>query len=313
MILKNVRISVKGRPTEVPCLLVGDFHIIIKGRFLRYASVFDDFLDSRGVDDPDPIIHSLKKSKNADIFSFLISFDKSVDVEKISKSEFFYSIKYDYLAAIRITSFEHWWKNEINKNVRRKVKKAMEEGVFVREVPLEDKLIYGIVRIFNETSVRQGKPFWHYGKNFNQVKEEISTYIDRSIFLGAFLGDQLIGFAKLINCGSFGRANQLLSMVKYRDKSVTNALIAELVKICERENIPYLVSGNWTDNSLGNFRRSNGFKKIAIPRHYVPLTLRGEVALRLGLHKGVREILPYTVRRYLRLIRMYFYDRKIVR
>lgn len=304
-------ISVRGKPVEVECLVVEDRTIVIRGRILRVARVFDDFLDSKGVDKPEAIIKILKENQKADIFTFLSRFSAAVGEEGPPDWQDRYHLEYEYEAAIRVLSFDYWWKNDIKKQTRRRIKKAEEEGITVREVPLGDQLLQGIFRIFNETPVRQGKKFWHYGKDLDQVNDEISTYSDRSIFIGAYWGDELIGFAKMINCEKFGRCNQLLSMVAHRNKPVTNALIAELVRTCERKGIPYLKYGAWIEGSLGDFKQNNGFKKLAIPRFYKSLTFRGRVALNVGIHRGVREILPEPVRRSGIWLRRIWYRRSV--
>ena len=33
--------------------------------------------------------------------------------------------------------------------------------------------------IFNEAAIRQGRPFWHYGKDFETVKRQFSRYLAR--------------------------------------------------------------------------------------------------------------------------------------
>ena len=38
----------------------------------------------------------------------------------------------------------------------------------------------GISNVYNETPIRQGRKFWHYGKSFDQVKAANATYLDRS-------------------------------------------------------------------------------------------------------------------------------------
>ena len=52
----------------------------------------------------------------------------------------------------------------------------------VKQTELTDDLIKGIVRINNETPVRQGKPFWHFNKSFDEVKSANSTYPERNYF-----------------------------------------------------------------------------------------------------------------------------------
>src|SRR5437773_1138904 len=60
------------------------------------------------------------------------------------------------------------------------------------------------------------------------------SFLDRSIFIGAFLGETLIGFVKLVTDLNRTHANlmNVVSMVKHRDKAPTNALIAAAVRSC---------------------------------------------------------------------------------
>lgn len=299
----TILVSVKGKSVKAPCLIVDERSIVIKGRIFRIASVFDDFLDSRGIDNPESIILALKEKSKADVFSFYRNFSIVLSEKKEPALQKGYKKEYEHHAGIRVVSYDHWWRHDIKKQTRRRVRKAKEKDVEIRQVPLDDNLIQGITRIFNETPIRQGKPFWHYGKDFHQVKNEISTYAESSIFLGAYWKSELIGFSKLINCGVFGRANQLISMVRHRDKLVTNALIAELVRTCESKRIPNLLYGDWIEGSLGHFKKNNGFKRVTIPKYYKALTLEGRVVLRMGIHKGIREFIPNPIRTYLRSLR----------
>ena len=50
------------------------------------------------------------------------------------------------------------------------VRKAQKMGVEAITVSLSDNLIKGVEKIFNETPIRQGKPFKHYGAKFDQIK-----------------------------------------------------------------------------------------------------------------------------------------------
>ena len=56
------------------------------------------------------------------------------------------------------------------------------------------------------------------------------------------------------------------------------------------------VYGNKTQSSLTDFKRSNGFARIDVPRYYVPLTWKGAAALRLGLHRDQKDRLPAWLR-----------------
>ena len=80
-------------------------------------------------------------------------------------------------------------------------------------------------------------------------------------------------------------------MIKHYDKRPANALIAKAVELCEQQGMSYLMYCNYVYNdpesSLTEFKRRNGFEQALVPRYYVPLTLKGKIALRLGLHRGV--------------------------
>ena len=48
--------------------------------------------------------------------------------------------------------------------------------------------------------------------------------------------------------------------------------------------------------SLDRFKESNGFVKFPITRYYVPLTRKGRVAIRLGLHRELKDALPQSLK-----------------
>jgi len=86
-------------------------------------------------------------------------------------------------------------------------------------------------------------------------------------------------------------------MAAHRDKSPTNALIAESVRLCADRKIGHLCYGKFSygkkqRDSLTDFKQNNGFQRIEVPRYFVPLTMRGKIALRLGLHHKVADRVP---------------------
>ena len=219
--------------------------------------------------------------------------------------------------SFRVSSFDHWIKNQIDFKVRNKVRKAEKNGVVVREVPFDDALVRGIHAIYNESPIRQGKRFWHYGKDLEAVRRMNGTFLDRSIFIGAFLQDNLIGFVKLVSDEDRSQAGlmQIISMIQHRDKAPTNALIAQAVRSCAERGISYLWYANFSygkkqRDSLADFKRHNGFQKVDLPRYYVPLTVAGRMALRLGLHHGINDWIPEPVAATYRKIRSFWYTRK---
>ncbi|MBZ5688639.1 MAG: thiamine phosphate synthase [Acidobacteriia bacterium] len=144
------------------------------------------------------------------------------------------------------------------------------------------------------------------------------TFLDRSMFIGAFLDDKLIGFLKLTSDEAQTQAAlmNIVSMIQHRDKAPTNALIAQAVRSCAEREIPFLVYSNFAHgkkqrDSLSDFKKNNGFKRIDLPRYYVPLTGTGRVALRLGLHHKIAEHFPEPVIATLRQFRNAWYNRRV--
>jgi len=223
----------------------------------------------------------------------------------------------DNLAVLRITTFEHWWTNQIRSTVRNRAKQAEKRGVVMRVVPYGEELVKGICAIYNETPIRQGKKFPHYGMTLKRAWRYAGSFLDRSVYIGAFLGDQMIGFIKLTvdESGTQAGMVHILSMVRHRDKAPTNALIAAAVRACAERQIPYLVYehfnyGNKVGDTLSQFKEVNGFKRVDIPRYYVPLTAVGRIAMRLGLHRRVADRIPESIAGRFRELRRVWYERR---
>ena len=77
------------------------------------------------------------------------------------------------------------------------LERAQKNGVVAKVVPFTDELVSGIKDIYDESPMRQGKPFWHYKKDFNTIKEDNSSFLERSEFIGAYYKNELIGFEKI--------------------------------------------------------------------------------------------------------------------
>jgi hypothetical protein len=144
-----------------------------------------------------------------------------------------------------------------------------------------------------------------------------ATYLDSSIFIGAFLGGKLIGFIKLKTNETRTQAGlmHIVSMIQHRDKAPTNALVAQAVRSCAERGISYLVYSNFAygkkeRDNLSDFKERNGFQKIDLPRYYVPLTGIGWVAFRLGLHHEFANHLPEPMVAKIRKLRSAWYNRK---
>lgn len=283
--------------------------INVQGRLIRIAWLDAD--KYQFLDDPQPLLDDLRKSgTRVDLFTFM---------QRLPATEpkFRYPMEWDNLAVLPVSTFDHWWNHQIRSFPRNRARQAEKRGVTLREVPFDDALVHGIWEIYNESPVRQGVPFRHYGKNIETVYKEEATYLDSSIFIGAFLGDKLIGFVKLVTDETRTQANlmNILSMVGHKDKAPTNALIAQAVRSCAEHGIKYLVYqnfsyGNKAGDSMSHFKEINGFQRVDVPRYYVPLTSIGWAALHLGLHRRLVDHLPEPLIAKLRELRNKWYNRK---
>jgi hypothetical protein len=227
-------------------------------------------------------------------------------------------MEWDNFAALPVTTFDHWWTQVLGFKGRNKAKQAEKKGVKVREIPFDDVLIHGIWQIYNETPIRQGKRFPHYGMSLEKVRPYAGTFLENSVFIGAFFEDVLIGFAKLTIDETRTQAGlmHIVSLIKHRDKSPTNALIAQAVRSCAERHISYLVYsnfayGNKQQDSLSDFKERNGFQRIDIPRYYVPMTRIGHLAFRMGMHRKLIERLPEPLIARLRNYRAGWYNEKL--
>jgi len=270
---------------------IGSFPIVITGNLLRIAQIKDEPWLADGVTDPSTIMSKLKDTRPApDMFVFS---QRLPDTEPL----FNFHSEYDNLAAIPISTYDHWWRDQLKPATRNMVRKAEKAGITTRVIQFDDTLVNGISAIYNELPVRQGRRFWHYQKDIPTVRRENATYLDRAAFVGAFLNDELVGFLKMVYVGQHAKVMQILSFVRHRDKAVTNALLAKAVEVCSSKKLTHLVYANFSygnkgEDSLSGFKRRNAFIRVDIPKYFVPLTMKGKVALALRLHRSPTEFLP---------------------
>jgi len=281
----------------------------IRGRLCRVAHLDAD--DYKFLDNPEPVVSELRKSKlGIDLFTFL---QKLPD----TSPKYPYPQEMDNLAVLPVSTFDHWWTKQIGFKARNKAKQAEKKGIVVREVPFDEALVRGIWQIYNESPVRQGRLFPHYGKNLEVVRKMSGTFLDSSVFIGAFERDRLIGFIKLTIDDSYTQAGimHIVSLLGERDKAPTNALVMQAVRSCADRGIRHLVYskfayGKKLRSSLSDFKERNGFQRVDIPRYYIPLSLWGSFAFRMGLHRSLLDFVPESVGTKLREARIAWYRRK---
>jgi len=303
-------IRIKGRNTNVPFTQIDDRKVTAPGQWLKVASIFDEyFIEGEIVPNPSQIIAQLKAWEvKPDIFTFAQKFTDP-------KPRFSYRMEWEDFAVIPVTTYQNWLRKQIRKDGRVNLNRAAREGILVRPTGYDDQFVRGIKALCDDTPVRQGKPFWHHGKSFDEIKKIHGTYCERAQYIGAYFENELIGFLKMVYVDNFAKTMHVIGMEKYFYKRPTNALIAKAVEICAEKGIAYLNYGQYNfpgkkESSLSDFKRRNGFQEFKFPRYYVPLTTKGRLALGLGLHRDSKTLVPWVATKFMLYLRSFYYQKR---
>ena len=280
----------QNTPSEPNPSFSPDLAFRVRGHWLRIASLQDEWF----TDTPEPAaaLEALSRARTrADLYTFV---QRLPDVNPRYPN---LRMEWDNVAAIPISTFEHWWNEQIPKSSRKHIRRSERAGVVCKLVPLGDDLLEGISAIYNETPLRQGRPFSHYGEDMDTLRKSHSTFPGRRDFIGAYFNEELIGFTSLTYAGQTARSVQMITKRQHQDKWPTNALIAKAVEVCVAQHLDFLVYGRFDygkvdSASLQSFKSENGFVKMLVPRYYIPINSMGRLALSLGLHRGLAEIMP---------------------
>ena len=289
-------VSIKGKWVKVPAFDINGKTVVVKGGWLKTASVHDEEWSDEEIGDPGIYIKALKENLEhgvrADIFTF-------TQKPPTTLPRYDYPTERESVAVLCFNSFKDWWEG-LPQETRKNVRRAQKRGVSVRINKFDDEMVKGIVELNNESPVRQGRAFSHYGKSFDQVKKDYSSFLDRSDLVCAYLGDELIGLSKVVYRGEIASVLQLLAKSSHYDKRPSNAILAKVVELCEAKNIHCLTYGlfsygNKRNSPMQEFKSRNGFAEMLIPRYTIPLTGRGALCLKLKLHRGLFGLLPERV------------------
>ena len=307
MAVTYVETRVRGKNTLVPSAEIGGRTVIVKGKWFKIASVRDeDMTEGELVKNPETFIAALKQSGlKADVLTF---FQRPPDV----KPKFPYSMEWENYAVVPVTTFEAWWE-KLPQEARKNTRRAAKRGVVVKAAPFDDNLARGIHKICNETPVRQGRRFWHYGKDYEQIKREYSTFMERSEFIGAYFDGELIGFIKISYVDRLAYILGILALNSHYDKRPMNALLAKAMEVCAQKHVGWFVYanyryGNKKHSSLAEFKRRNGFESMEFPRYYIPLTAAGTIYASLRLYRGAVGLIPGPILNLLLTIRRSFLE-----
>lgn len=291
-----VETTIKGKWIEVPAIVINGTPVTFRGKLLTVAVIHEEQWSSEALDDPEPCVRALRRERlngrRADVFTFAQRLPATLP-------KYGYLREWESIAAVRIASFKEWL-DGLPQETRKNIRRAEKRGVVVKVKQLDDELIRGIADVNNDSPFKQRVPNFHYGKSIDQVKRDQSSYLERSEFIAAYFEDELIGFIKLVYSQGVAGILQLHLKPSHQDKRLGNALIAKAVEVCEAKGIAFLVYGlynygNKRDSPLREFKARNGFQEVLVPRFYVPLTIWGFFAVKLGFHRGILGILPHSV------------------
>ena len=143
---------------DVDCELE-DLSVWKKG-FVKIGKYTEYFEYTKDVNPSEEFFGKLK-DRDVDIFTFV---ERSWCRSRVFKVPNNWLKIEDNIALLQISSFDDWWER-IGKKTRNMVRKAEKSGVRVEIVEPSDELVEGIWRIYNETPIRQGRAFLHYGQS----------------------------------------------------------------------------------------------------------------------------------------------------
>src|SRR5262245_999245 len=116
----------RGKPLAVPGVQIHNKRLVIEGRFLTVARLRDEWYDELG--DPELIISSLKTCESVpDLFTFWQRLPDTVPIYP-------YYYESEFLSAIPLKDFRHWWEKQIGSDTRKKARRAEKRGIEMRVV-----------------------------------------------------------------------------------------------------------------------------------------------------------------------------------
>jgi hypothetical protein len=289
-------IYIKGKWVKVPAFDADGKIIAITGRWLKMAVIRSEEWLETDLANPDDCIGELKRQRpngeRADIFTFTQKLPATLP-------KYQYPMEWDSVAAIHLASFKEWWE-KLPQATRKNVRRAEKRGVVVTVREFDDDLIRGLAELNNDSPIRQGVRNVQYGKSFDEIKKDYSSFLDRSDLICAYFGSELIGFLKIVYRGEVASILNFLPKASHDDKRPANVLLAKGIELCAARGVSYVTYGlfnygNKHDSPLREFKIRNGFGEILVPRFYVPLTTWGAFCMKLKLHRGLLGILPHGI------------------
>jgi hypothetical protein len=302
-------VSVGGKPVRVQAIQLYGVDLLLHGRFIKTAQIFDEYWLQREVlPSPETVIAALRtREDKPDLFVFM---QRVPD----TSLRYHYHHELDNYAVLPLSTYKHWFQHQIPAATRRAIRASEKRGIWTRVCEYNSEYVQGISAIYNETPIRAGRRFWHFGKDIEIVRRENGTYSERSTYLAAYSRGEMVGYLKVVWDRRTAAIMQILSKLSVRDCRPNNALLAEVVRQSCMRGVEYLLYeqfdyGKKRGDSLTRFKQNNGFLRMDIPRYYVPLTTKGSIALRLGLYKNLKDRRPEWMVAGFRDLRTKWYER----
>ena len=290
--VRSVEVSVRGRWINVPAFEINGQVIIATGRWIKTASLKDEEWLEEVLMDPVACAWQLKQGSTSPKADLLCFSQKVPD----SMPRFKYPMEMSSVAVANISTYKEWWE-ALPQVTRKNVRRSCKRGVTVNVKSFDDELVEGIRAIQNETPIRQGRSYPHYGKSFEEVRRDHGAFLDRSVFICAYFGGEMIGVLKMVFRGNVASILQISSREAHYDKRPSNAMLAKAAELCDSRGIRYLTYGlynygNKGDSKLREFKVRNGFQEMLIPTYYLPLTAWGRLCVKMKLYRGILGLLP---------------------
>jgi hypothetical protein len=267
-------------------MFVGKIEITVTGKALKIAKLRHEWFEY--LQDAPAFIEEIKRAKIADALNFL-------QEAHVPRPAYAHLKEFGHASLVTFKDYDAWW-NSLHFKARNKARKAQKSGVELKVVTVDDEFVRGIEKIYNECPVRQGRAFLHYGKNAATIKNDLASFPECTSYVGAYFEGRLIGFMKLFQGEDILRTVHIIATIADRDKCVMDALIAKGVEIASQRGLHHFHYGDWAYRGLGAFRVKFGFVCHDCPRYFVPLNAKGALALKLGMHRPLRERVPQNVK-----------------
>jgi hypothetical protein len=263
---------------------------LIVQKKLFFSIAHDSMEYSRSVQPTEELIGTLS-AKHVDIFSFLER-KWCCPLAKAPKS---WARTKDNIAILEVQSYKQWWES-IGKKTRNMIRKAEKAGIKADFTEPDEELAEAVWTIYNETPIRQGRAFPHYGITLDSVKRDVLA-APNSTCIVAYYENHIVGFLQMIHGDSLTIISQILSLQAHWDKAVNNALIAKAIEHCTNNHIRWIMYGRIGNHpTLDVFKKNNGFAKLELTRYYIPLTKKGKLAIRLRLNQDFKDLLPESMK-----------------